>query len=550
LDLKGPLLDESFDWILKHDDFCKWTNSKESGVFWIKGDPGKGKTMLLCGIINELENIPGIRLSYFFCQATDSRINNAKAIAGGLLRFFLRQRRQLLGHVYNKFKDKLDQLVGPNAWEVLREIFEMVTQDPSLPEPIFIVDALDECESDVKSLLNLIVETSDRIKWLVSSRNSKNIERKLNSIDPSRKLSLEIGENAIEVSRSVDAYINSTIQTIEALDDDEYLRAFTIDILKSKANGTYLWVSLVVGQLQDTAPRNVKDVLEEMPEGLESLYDLIMTQSFKRLGRKDREAYPIILSTIATAKRPLCFSELLIFIKSQWRYSDNIRNMHDIRDMVKDCGALLSIRDDTIYFVHQSAKDYLIQNTNALRLIFPLGIASQHLKMAEVSMHALSTTLTHNIYNLEDNTYLHHISPPSPDPLAPIAYCCVFWVDHLAQSCHFGITEPTIARVEVLFKDNGLIHSFLKDQFLYWLEALALLHKIIPQGLNAVFKLRALALDFAEPTQGSGTNCLKEFMNDADTFLHYHKYSINYWPLQLYSSSISIFPWKNRTRVV
>ncbi|KAK1242829.1 hypothetical protein MKX08_005641 [Trichoderma sp. CBMAI-0020] len=33
LDLKGPLLYESFSWILEHDDFSKWNNSKESGVF-------------------------------------------------------------------------------------------------------------------------------------------------------------------------------------------------------------------------------------------------------------------------------------------------------------------------------------------------------------------------------------------------------------------------------------------------------------------------------------------------------------------------------------
>jgi protocatechuate 3,4-dioxygenase beta subunit len=44
-------------------------------LLWIKGDPGKGKTMLLCGIINKLNNSITQRalLSYSFCQATDSR---------------------------------------------------------------------------------------------------------------------------------------------------------------------------------------------------------------------------------------------------------------------------------------------------------------------------------------------------------------------------------------------------------------------------------------------------------------------------------------------
>lgn len=495
--------------------------------------------MLLCGIINDLEKISGINLSYFFCQATDSRINSAKAVVGGLLRFFLGQRRQLLGHVFKKFEDKLDQLIGPNAWEVLCEIFKEVSDDPSLPDPICIVDALDECEQDVRPLLNLIVNTSSRIKWLVSSRNIQDIERKFQSIDPSRKLSLELGGNAIDVTRSVDAYINRSIQTIEALKVDEDLRVFTTNILKSKANGTYLWVSLVVGQLQDTAPRNVKGVLEEMPEGLERLYGIVMTQSYKRLSRKDREAYPMILSTMATAKRPLSLEELLIFIKLQWKSSDNINNTHDVRDMIKDCGVFLSIRDDTIFFVHQSAKDYLTQSSDALNLIFPQGIAFQHSKMAEMSLHGLSNTLTYNIYNLkEPEININDLSPPTPDPLAPIAYCCVFWVEHLVHSCESNESESNKSRSEELFKDNGIIHSFLEHKFLCWLEALALLRKLMPQGLNAVYKLRRLAIDIAGSRQGSEMNYLKAFMDDAYRFLLRYEYSVQYRPLQLYYSAM------------
>jgi len=72
---------------LENYDFKQWRNDQQSHLLWIKGDPGKGKTMLLCGIVNELKkSIAGTHLlSYFFCQATDSRINNATAV----LRAFL-----------------------------------------------------------------------------------------------------------------------------------------------------------------------------------------------------------------------------------------------------------------------------------------------------------------------------------------------------------------------------------------------------------------------------------------------------------------------------
>ncbi|RFU24057.1 hypothetical protein B7463_g12282, partial [Scytalidium lignicola] len=78
-DTKGGLLDGSYRWILENSDFQQWRNNQQTHLLWIKGDPGKGKTMLLCGITNELKRpmAKPVLLSYFFCQATDSRINNA-----------------------------------------------------------------------------------------------------------------------------------------------------------------------------------------------------------------------------------------------------------------------------------------------------------------------------------------------------------------------------------------------------------------------------------------------------------------------------------------
>ncbi|KAF2268583.1 hypothetical protein CC78DRAFT_609251 [Lojkania enalia] len=68
--------------ILETSDFQRWRDDQQSRLLWIKGDPGRSKTMLLCGIVNELKkSMPKTHfLSYFFCQATDSRINNATAV--------------------------------------------------------------------------------------------------------------------------------------------------------------------------------------------------------------------------------------------------------------------------------------------------------------------------------------------------------------------------------------------------------------------------------------------------------------------------------------
>lgn len=104
-DTKGGLLADSYHWILENRDFQRWRGGQQSQMLWIKGDPGKGKTMLLCGIINELKSgMPKFHLlSYFFCQATDSRINNAVAVLRGLIFLLVDQQPSLVSHIRKQY---------------------------------------------------------------------------------------------------------------------------------------------------------------------------------------------------------------------------------------------------------------------------------------------------------------------------------------------------------------------------------------------------------------------------------------------------------------
>ena len=64
-----------------------------------------GKTMLLCGIVNELQKSIAKTdlLSYFFCQATDLRINTATAVLRGLLYLIVKQQPSLISHIRKKY---------------------------------------------------------------------------------------------------------------------------------------------------------------------------------------------------------------------------------------------------------------------------------------------------------------------------------------------------------------------------------------------------------------------------------------------------------------
>ncbi|KAL7799610.1 hypothetical protein V8C43DRAFT_275615 [Trichoderma afarasin] len=548
LTFKGPLLWDSFSWILGHHEFDQWRHKKDGGVLWIKGDPGKGKTMLLCGIIEDLERTSqSENLSYFFCQATDYRINTAAAVVGSLIRTLLKGHPALLSRIRESHEDgPKGQLDGANALFILCDIFETITNDPDLTDVICIVDALDECVKDCRHLLNLIIKTSGRVKWLLSSRNEKDIENGLDQVP--QRLILELKQNAERISTSIDAYITHNIQAIKALKDDKQLQVKTFDILKSKAQGTFLWVSLVVEQLHKTDRWELEHVLEEMPKDLKSLYGLILDQIGK-LGERGQEACHVLLSIITTAMRPLRLGELLVFINSHWKGSRHFKTtyaLRDVRDMVKTCGSILSIRDDTVYFIHQSAKDHVVEN--AAERILP--ILHQHYKMFEASLDAISNVLKYDIYGLEDPA-IHIDDIPlkdiDSDPLASIRYCCVFWVEHLVSAYQFEGFEHS-----KYLKDDERLHSFLKEKFLCWIESLSLIRSFYPQAEDALQKLNNLIEGYrvsgnieSETSQTPQlqrereTQGLRKFIVDAYRFVRGARSSAVFnQPLQLYFSAM------------
>ncbi|CAG9950570.1 unnamed protein product [Clonostachys rosea f. rosea IK726] len=271
---KGGLLEDSYRWILNNDNFQQWRNDEQSRLLWIKGDPGKGKTMLLCGIIKELKKQTANLVSYFFCQSTDSRINNATAVLRGLIYLLVCEQPLLIPHVRKKYDQAGKALfVDMNAWVALSEIFANILQDPNLDSTFLIIDALDQCVSDLPHLLDLIVEKSSespRVKWVVSSRNWPNIEEQLETVGQKVKLCLELNERSI--SAAVSIYVKHKVDRLARLKEyDDKTRDAVQHDLSSNANGTFLWVALACQDLEKVPRRNGLAKLKTFPPGLDSL---------------------------------------------------------------------------------------------------------------------------------------------------------------------------------------------------------------------------------------------------------------------------------------
>src|SRR5580658_4422482 len=246
---KGGLLVDSFRWILDNSEFQRWHEGTHSQLLWIKGDAGKGKTMLMIGIINELQQVARLGkssvtevLSYFLCQGTDSRLNTATAILRGIIYLLASQQPFLISHLRQNYDHAGRKLFeDSSAFYSLSGIFRQMVQDSRLTAAYLVVDALDECEVGLPQLLDLITWTVSAqgtcVKWIVSSRNRYDIEQWLGLGDSHTRLSLEL--NADYISHAVDVYVDHKVSQLVSLRNNKALQERVRDQMHRKSDGTF-----------------------------------------------------------------------------------------------------------------------------------------------------------------------------------------------------------------------------------------------------------------------------------------------------------------------
>ncbi|KAL7920860.1 hypothetical protein ACQKWADRAFT_152275 [Trichoderma austrokoningii] len=573
---KGNLLRDSYCWILEHADFEMWRNDPQCRLLWIKGDPGKGKTMLLCGVIDELEELKAYRLSYFFCQATEAKLSNATAVLRGLIYSLVIQQPSLISHMrddHDRAGKKLFE--DNNAWTALSRIFKAILNDPSLNNVVLIIDALDECTEGLPRLLTLIREMSSSFpaKWIVSSRNWLNIENKLKSAKQKISLCLELNENSI--SAAVQTYIHYKVNLLaEENSYDDEIREHTQRYLISNANGTFLWVALVCQNLEDVQSWNVLEELETYPPGLNSLYKRMLDQILHLKNEKNISFCKQALTIISTVYRPVTLHELHSLVGSPEECLDDISLFAEI---IRLCGSFLTIRGDTIYFIHQSAKDYLTTD-KAWSTISPSSANDIHYSIFSQSLQSMNSALQRDIYCLGAPGYhINEVQPPNSDPLIAVRYSCVYWIDHLCDynkrgliniflRHHFlhwlealnlprSMSEVTVNWIDHLCHYNksnniknalqkgGLIDIFLRRHFLHWLEALSLLRSM-SEGILTMAKLTDLLAKYMPHRE------MLSLVEDARRFISRNKWAIEYTPLQVYVSALIFSPLQSQMRII
>ncbi|ORY04867.1 hypothetical protein BCR34DRAFT_591070 [Clohesyomyces aquaticus] len=301
---------KTFRWIFKPDElppsdarsqitFKEWLVSG-SGVYWVSGKPGSGKSTLM----------------RYLCDCSQTRIclqtwAGTQRLAAPSFYFWisgtLLQRsqrgllRQLLYEIFLQFPETISLLCperlsdSPQArraeWtlESLRTAFGKLDLVTSQTKICFFIDGLDEYDGDHLELIKTIRELSvfKNIKLCVSSRRWPCFEDAFGK-DPLHRLYLEDLTREDIRQFAHDNLLKELPSGIGVEQKPAYLSM--IDAITSKAQGVFLWVFLVVRSLRNGISNgdNVSTLqrrLEEIPADLELFFEKII-ESVDRVYRR------------------------------------------------------------------------------------------------------------------------------------------------------------------------------------------------------------------------------------------------------------------------
>ena len=249
------------------------------------------------------------------------------------------------------------------------------------------------------------------------------------------------------------------------------MRDAILQHLTTNANDTFLWVALVFQDLERTSKWNVLNKIGSFPPGLTPLYRRMLRQISES---DDDELCKLVLATVTLAYRPLALEEVVALNKQLQDIGDDTDL---VQQLISRCGSLLTIQSGLFYFVHQSAKDFIL--AEGVQEVFPSGKDHVHRIFLTRSIETMSKDLRRDIYSLADlGCGIEEVTKLDTDPLVASRYSCVYWVDHLCNS-----------NLETLDKDS--VDAFLRNKYVYWLEALSL-EAFMTKGVISMEKLHSL----------------------------------------------------------
>ncbi|KAF4476165.1 Vegetative incompatibility protein HET-E-1 [Colletotrichum fructicola Nara gc5] len=373
------------EWFIDHDLFRAWMNSTRPSILWVSADPGCGKSVLAKFLVDEVlpNKIRDSALCYFFFKEDFADQRTVPVALCSILRQLFLNRPSLLT------PKRMTQFIneGKRSTESTSSLFEMLfaLAGENDVHICCLIDALDECEeSDRRKLISALdkfymnPDDRQRLKVIVTSRPEMMIQRQFRRLEkswPKIHLRWEDDEQLAKISQEIDVFARSRTQCItESIPLEPLETQFLQQEISKTKNRTYLWVKMVLDVIENVlafTTDKAAEILAGLPKGLDMLYEKILNRC------QDIEKARNVLQIVIAAVRPLTLEEMAValamstneHLSSRIKLEPPGRFRETLRAI---CGLFVTIIDDKIYFIHQTAKEFLardLADSNVPRLI-------------------------------------------------------------------------------------------------------------------------------------------------------------------------------------
>ncbi|KAL7904840.1 purine and uridine phosphorylase [Trichoderma velutinum] len=456
-------------WFLHHEYFQKWLQ-QESGPLVVTADPGCGKSVLAKYLIDH--GLPrSATICYFFFKDQDQ--NTIRQALCALLHQLFTQKPALIQHAVAKFRIDGKGLIDSteSLWEVLRNAVNDIQTGPI----IIVLDALDEClESELANLMkNIEAQFSEtylpqgKLKYLLTCRPYDQIVSRFQRLrDHFPNIRIPGEEESDTISQEINCVITYRAKRLSIRNNlPSEIEKYLEYRLWGTPNRTYLWVFLIFDYLDKEifkkTLKEVESIITTLPKSINEAYEQILIKS------KDHPMVRKALSIILVASRPLTLSEMNVAVSMD----DTIRNFNDL-DLEQEqyfesrlrtwCGLFVTIHHGKIYFLHQTARDFLLADL-AFPGSIPLGLRWKH----SITMREAQTVLAEvcvlylDLFNSPDIMGEHGQGCTAH---ALLEYSARNWSMHLLES-HSEDSSVILSSVLSISDVNSKSYSMWVDLF-------------------------------------------------------------------------------------
>ncbi|KIW59550.1 hypothetical protein PV05_03993 [Exophiala xenobiotica] len=421
-------------WFLDHKRFQTWRDSPTSALLWVSAGPGCGKSVLSRCLVDE-RLLTNSRMTstvcyFFFKDGLDGRDQAENALTAMLHQLYTHNLdKNLITHALSRFKENGTSLRSmlSKLWAILVE----TAKNPASGEIVCILDALDEFhETSRSALMEMLVDFfSDplltqnpniRLKFLITSRPYDDIELEFSRLqDASIFLQFAGDDQSERISEEINLVIDHRVpRVLPKLDSQS--RTTIVERLKKLKHRTYLWLHLILAVIQKEfvnhcTAQKLQTVIDKLPSSVSEAYEAILGKT------TDPRQARFIFQIILVAKRVLTVPEIKVALELAKRIdAESLKDLDLPTDAVftstlpKICGLFVSIHDDRVYLIRQTAREFLIHGSgrNTLTEGAPpqaptwqhsIDLSDAELLLAKVCVAFLKFRDFRNLPWLEDN---------------------------------------------------------------------------------------------------------------------------------------------------